>query len=145
MHNICIFNGPALMTLDDAILQLIGEDSIGDQATLRERLHAAGHAVTQPTLSRRLKRLGVRKIRGAYHLAEQSVDLVPDYELTLSAPNLVILKTKPGHAQVIAVLLDAENLPGTAGCVAGDDTIFIAARPDQDLDGLAERIHAALA
>lgn len=132
------------MTVDEAILQLIERESIGDQATMRERLRRAGHAVTQPTLSRHLKRLGIRKVRGAYRQAEASADLVPGYGLSFAAPNLVILKTKPGHAQVLAVLLDAENIPGAAGSIAGDDTVFIAAQSAEDLDALGDRIRALL-
>ncbi len=132
------------MTVDETILQLIQEESIGDQSTLRERLSGMGHSVTQPTLSRHLKRLGVRKIRGAYRQTEQSADLVPEYSLTIAPPNLVILKTKPGHAQVLAVLLDAENIPGAAGSIAGDDTVFIAAERPDDLDTLGDRIYNQL-
>lgn len=131
------------MTIDEAIRELIGEDAITDQATLQERLAGRGHSVTQPTLSRHLRRLGVRKVNGVYRHEERSGFSVPNYELKPVPPNLLVLKTVPGHAQVLAVRLDGESIEGMAGCVAGDDTVFIAG--EGSLDGLAERVRAVLA
>ncbi|MGH8162258.1 MAG: arginine repressor [Gammaproteobacteria bacterium] len=144
MHNYRIFSERRKVTVDEAILQLIRDENLADQSAMRDRLRLAGHAVTQPTLSRHLKRLGIRKVRGAYRQIEATADLVPRYGLTIAQPNLVILKTKPGHAQVLAVLLDAENIPGAAGSIAGDDTVFIAARSPDDLDALGDRVRAIL-
>lgn len=132
------------MTVDETILKLIEEESIVDQSDMRERLRLVGHDVTQPTLSRHLKRLRIKKVRGAYRQVDSPTDLIPEYRLTLSRPNLAILKTKPGHGQVLAVMLDAENIPGVAGSVAGDDTVFIAAESPSDLDELADRVRASL-
>lgn len=132
------------MNIDQVILELIQQEEVTDQAGLRERLAADGFDVTQPTLSRHLKRLGVEKVAGVYRRVERTTVSVPDYQLALAPPNLIVLRTRPGHAQVIAVLLDETEVNGVAGTLAGDDTIFIAAS-DADLAGVAARVKALLA
>ena len=59
MHHPC-------MDLDSLILQLLDGAPITDQGDLQARLKAHGHELTQSTLSRRLKRLGVQKVQGRY-------------------------------------------------------------------------------
>lgn len=41
-------------------------------------------------------------------------------------PNLVVLRTRPGFANAVAAVLDHQPLPGQAGTIAGDDTVFVA-------------------
>lgn len=132
------------MNIDQAILDLIEREDIAGQARLRERLAELGFDVTQPTLSRHLKRLDVEKITGVYRRVEHAAVSVPDYTLTLAPPNLVVLRTRPGHAQVLAVLLDGSELEGVAGTLAGDDAVFIALN-DPDLQAVVARIEALLA
>lgn len=131
------------MGIDEEILRLIEKDYIGDQATLRERLRNNGHNLTQPTLSRHLNRLNVRKEHGRYrHIERPSVE-APEMQLVPVAPNLVVLRTRPGYAQAIAVKLDSEKITGIAGTVAGDDTVIIVALGN-DLEALCKRIRGAL-
>jgi transcriptional regulator of arginine metabolism len=54
------------------------------------------------------------------------------------AGNLVILKTPPGSAHLVAFAIDQARLPDVAGTIAGDDTIFVAVRDVQ----AAERLTA---
>ncbi|MDE2460461.1 MAG: arginine repressor, partial [Gammaproteobacteria bacterium] len=54
------------MTLDEAILKLAEEQGITDQSDFLALLRNAGHEVTQPTLSRHLRKLGVQKVAGRY-------------------------------------------------------------------------------
>lgn len=131
------------MNVDEAILQLVRDGEIGDQASLRQLLQEQGHALTQPTLSRHLKRLNVRKELGVYRHLETPTVNVPDYTLLAVGPNLIVLHTRPGHAQALAVLLDSKGVSGIAGTVAGDDTVFVAAA-ETDLRALGDRIRAAL-
>lgn len=131
------------MNVDQVILDLINQESIGDQAALRAQLKTHGYVVTQPTLSRRLKRLNVRKVDGVYRRVERAATSVPDYELTLAPPNLIVLRTRPGHAQVLAVLLDSVEIKGVAGTLSGDDAVFVAIS-DADLQATAARVKAVL-
>lgn len=131
------------MSLDEAILKLIAEEGIGDQTHLAARLAAAGYPLTQPTLSRHLKRLNIRKVHGIYRHVEHSPVVLPEYEIREAPPNLLVLKTRPGHAQLIAVHLDAQRIEGVIGTVAGDDTVFIAATGR--LAEVAERLSQTLA
>jgi transcriptional regulator of arginine metabolism len=116
--------------LDEAILRLLESNEITDQAVLQRLLSAEGHAPSQSTLSRHLKRLSIQKVGGRYQRVEpgpaeprQAVNVLE------VPPNLLVLKTSPGYAQVVAVMVDrSPDIPGLAGTVAGDDTIFIAVR-----------------
>jgi transcriptional regulator of arginine metabolism len=118
------------LDLDAAILRLLDVHEIADQAVLQRWLMAEGHSPSQSTLSRHLKRLSIQKVNGRYQRVEpgapepaQAVDVLE------VPPNLIVLKTAPGYAQVVAVMLDrSPDIPGLAGTVAGDDTVFIAVR-----------------
>ena len=121
------------MDLDSAILQVLSREAVSDQAVLQERLAAEGHTPSQSTLSRRLRRLNVRKVAGHYQRveeepAEAAARLIPEATLIEAPPNLIVLRTAPGFAQVLGLRLDRERaeVPGIAGTIAGDDTVFVA-------------------
>lgn len=114
------------MTVDQTILGLIEGNDVTDQAQLLALLEARGHALTQPTLSRHLKKLSVVKRDGRYQKVEQLAPEIPPYSLAAVPPNLLLLKTRPGHAQLIGYRLDAAHIPGLVGTVAGDDTVLLA-------------------
>lgn len=127
------------MNLDDTILELVESADHTDQAGLARALERRGFAVTQPTLSRHLSRLGVRKVNGIYRKVEEQPPAgLPGYELRPVPPNLLVLKTRPGHAQLMGVHLDQREIEGMAGTVAGDDTIFIA------VDGTLDEVTAGV-
>jgi len=114
------------MTVDQLILSLIEANAVSDQAQLLALLDRHGHALTQPTLSRHLKKLSVVKRDGRYQKVEQLAPEIPPYSLAAVPPNLLLLKTRPGHAQLIGYRLDAAHIPGLVGTVAGDDTVLLA-------------------
>ena len=87
-------------------------------------LQERGSSNTQATLSRDLNRLGVQKIKGVYSLPNQNSSI----QITPAGPNLMIVKTAPGHAMALAAEIDAAAFEGLAGTVAGDDAIFVATR-----------------
>ena len=129
---------------------------IGSQEELVARLDLAGVPTTQATVSRDLEELGAVRVRrdGAthYRLPEQLetgeanrldrllADWVTDI---IAAGNLVVLKTPPGSANLVANALDAAGLGEVAGTIAGDDTIFVAlvdgAVPGAVAEGLRRR------
>ncbi|WLT31431.1 hypothetical protein [Geothrix sp. PMB-07] len=124
MHHSC-------MDLDALILHLLEASPITDQGDLLVRLAAQGHELTQSTLSRRLKRLGVQKVQGHYRRVEASAQLLPEVTITEVPPNLLVLRTAPGFAQALGLSLDAEPVPGLMGTLAGDDTVFVAVLPER--------------
>lgn len=139
-----------------AIARLIGQRRVTTQPQLLELLAAAGIVATQATVSRDLDELGVIKVRvpggqSAYALpALESDRLVPFEQLRrvlgewvgevgVSA-NLVMLRTPPGCAHVVASALDRSGMDGLLGTVAGDDTLLCIATEDTPGAQLAERL-----
>jgi transcriptional regulator of arginine metabolism len=124
------------MALDTDLKLLLADERISDQSELLAALAARGHVLTQSTLSRKLKILGYQKQAGRY-----TQPGVPGFKLvsvTLVTPNLLVLRTAPGFAGALAVRLDANPLPGQAGTIAGDDTVFVAVQ--MELLPAAERV-----
>jgi transcriptional regulator of arginine metabolism len=124
------------------IIQLIRQQPVTSQNQLVKLLRAAGHASTQATVSRDLDELGAVKVRrnGKVAYAMPSDDaqapigdalrrILTEFVLEMeSTGNIVVIKTPPGHAGMVASALDRAVIEGIAGTVAGDDTIFIACK-----------------
>ncbi len=124
------------------IAALIGANQLWSQQELSDLLRKReGIAVTQATLSRDLTELGVVKGPTGYMLPGSTPALpAGDREAVLATAlrqhlisvtrggTLVVLKTPSGHANSLAIELDRAGLPGTLGTIAGDDTIFVAAK-----------------
>jgi transcriptional regulator of arginine metabolism len=124
-----------------ALTALLRARNLTGQAAVQEALRAKGFDATQATISRDLDELGAVKVRGddgrlVYALPEPlAADGVDERELrqvlalSLSAivptGNLVVVRTPPGHANLLASTLDRAGLPGLAGTVAGDDTVLL--------------------
>ena len=123
------------------ILELVDRTPVSSQEVLRQKLGERGITATQATLSRDLRELGLVKRAGdgAYvrpgtvgtsaALGEQLRKAVAS---TLRGfervDQLLLIRTDPGQAQGLAVLIDKSQLPGAAGTLAGDDTILIVCR-----------------
>lgn len=121
--------------LEEALLRLIEEGDIRDQDSLLRSLRAAGIHVSQPTLSRHLRRLNIVKRRGRYLVGSANPFRTPPCAVREAPPNLLVLKTLPGRAQLLAVLIDQAQLPEVGGTMAGDDTVFVAIAADTSLEG----------
>jgi transcriptional regulator of arginine metabolism len=138
------------------IADWLRQHRIGSQEELVARLDLAGMPATQATVSRDLDELGAVRIRRDgtmhYRLPEQleSGDanrldrLLADWVTGIvAAGNLVVLRTPPGSANLVANALDAAGLEEVAGTIAGDDTIFVAlvdgAMPGAVAEGLRRR------
>ncbi len=125
-----------------AILDVVEHEAVRSQEQLRQRLTGRGFDVTQATLSRDIKELGLlkRSSDGAYQ--PSGVDAQPaanaldtlsrvlaEFLVNLEAvQQLIVLKTGAGQAQLLALAIDKARLPEVAGTLAGDDTILIIAR-----------------
>ena len=131
-------SSPTAVERREAVRRLIRSRVITTQEELGELLAAEGHEVTQATLSRDLARLGARRaprVEGgsAYELPDAPVAEDPDRLAQLhplvttidEADALVLVRTQPGAASVVALAIDKARPPGVLGSVAGDDTIFL--------------------
>jgi transcriptional regulator of arginine metabolism len=137
------------------ILELLHSQSVATQEELRRKLARRGIHVTQATVSRDIEELGLVKTRDGYRLPEAAGPAPPQPELSLvlkefvrevcQASNLVIVKTYPGNAHTVGVVLDAEKWPEVAGTVAGDDTIFVATARARDAARVRRRLQSLLA
>lgn len=132
------------MTLDEAILKLVEEREITDQSDFLELLKHAAHDITQPTLSRHLRKLGIQKVAGRYQRVEQPPAELPAFEMKLVTPNMLVIRTRPGFAQPLAVKLDQRRIEGVAGTLAGDDTVFIAVAGPTPLKAVAQAVEQLL-
>ncbi len=110
------------------ILDIVGFRQIGSQADLAKMLRKNGFSVTQASVSRDLDELGVVKVNGKY---TRSSDVNAENpfgitQLETAGDSLIVIRCPPGLASAVAVQIDAANLDGIVGTIAGDDTIFIA-------------------
>ncbi len=120
----------------ERIKELITTNDISTQDMLVEMLNDDGYNVTQATVSRDIKKLGLSKAFengvNKYVLkseAHSSHDYLMFKNGTISispAQNIVVIKCKAGLANAICVFLDELELVGLVGTLAGDDTIFLA-------------------
>ena len=138
------------------IAALLTSLAVHSQSELVSLLAADGFVVTQATLSRDLEDIGAVKNRGAdgglvYAMpyddhghpveAEQAARLGRALEELLvsaeAAGNVVVLRTPPAGANMLASALDRAALPGVAGTVAGDDTVLLVCRTPPSTEAVA--------
>lgn len=128
------------------ILSIIAEQAIETQEELVTALCAHGLQVTQATVSRDIKELRLAKVatadgryryaqpataqgEGAYEAEQRAQRAFDEYVLSIDhAANLLIVKTLPGSAMVVAASIDALGLDGVLGTVAGDDSVLVVTR-----------------
>ncbi len=140
------------------LIEIITRYEIETQDELIACLRENGYEVTQATVSRDIRELKIAKIttgRGTYRyvLPKQvtpgagvkfSAALIDSITGVDHAQNLVVIKTYPGLASAVAGGIDRMNLRQVLGCVAGDDTIFVALRDSDCSETFAAQIHDLL-
>ncbi len=138
------------------IAKLIGNHIVTNQPQLVDLLAEEGIAATQATVSRDLEDLGAVKVRVP---GGETVYAIPEYEPARLAPedqlrrvmgewvaevkrsgDLVVLRTPPGCAHVVASALDRSGMPGLLGTVAGDDTLLCVAEESVGGSALADTL-----
>jgi transcriptional regulator of arginine metabolism len=138
------------------IADWLREQRVGSQEEVVARLALAGIAATQATVSRDLDELGAVKLRrdGSIryvmpdqldpgHAAEKLDRLLAEWvDSIVPAGNLLVLKTPPGSANLVANALDRAALADVAGTIAGDDTIFVALADGIDAHAAVARLQA---
>lgn len=140
-----------------AIADLIRSHALSSQEELAERLGSQGFAVTQATISRDLEQIGAVKIRRdgqlSYALSEIAREVFSprlaavfrDWVRSVEpASNLVVIKTPPGSAHLVGVVLDQSELPEIVGTICGDDTIFVACRSSGEAEALTAKLAGEL-
>lgn len=137
-----------------AILQIITSTDVETQDMLLQKLLEKGYSVTQATVSRDIKKMGLvkeadpsGKYRYVCHkteLPQQSAKYVNILKETMtdivSANNLVVIKTYPGMANAAAAAFDTIFKADVLGSIAGDDTVFVATATSDVATSLTQQI-----
>ena len=136
----------------ERIIRLIQEGNIGTQEEIKRYLQDDGISVTQATLSRDLRELGLLKLRNSdgklyYSLSTQTnPQLDPaiySYVKKLErAGFMLVIHTNLGEADVLANIIDAENNDTILGTVAGADTLLLICKDEMVASRLEKEIRA---
>jgi transcriptional regulator of arginine metabolism len=120
------------------ISEIVRKQAVRSQEELAALLEQDGIEATQATLSRDIRELGLVKGREGYQVSEESHPAPPDDVLrrafgqyvirTGVSGNILMIRTSPGNAHSIGVVLDAAQWPEVLGTIAGDDTVFVLLR-----------------
>ena len=126
----------------NAILELVRDHALSTQAEVASALREAGFDVVQTTVSRDIADLGLVKVRAPSGRLVYAPPGTTDGDRMRAlgaamrryavgaeaAGTLVVLTTPSGYANALAQAIDEAGHPGVAGTIAGDNTIFVAAR-----------------
>ena len=138
------------------VLDIISKTEVNTQEELLTILAEKGLAVTQATVSRDIKDLGLIKTAG---LVKKYRYVLPDearaggkaaeqfrhaVKCVLKAVNTVVIKTISGNGNAVAALIDNMNIEWIVGTIAGDDTIFAVAKNEENADKIVAELTALL-
>ena len=132
------------------ILEIINDNVIETQDDLIEKLRESGYPVTQATVSRDINQLGLVKVAGSlkrYRYAHQDIkeqritnkviNLFRECVIsTKSVNNLIIVKTLSGCASQAGNAVDKLSMPEILGTVAGDDTLLVIVRSNEEVESV---------
>lgn len=132
---------------------MISEEEIETQDELASRLKALGFHVTQATISRDIKELNLVKVlsnNGKYVYSlpadqrfnplEKLKRLIPDVFVKIDyTSHFIVLKTLPGNAQAVCVLIDNLDWPEIMGTIGGDDTCLLICRTEEEAAEIKKR------
>jgi len=133
-------------TRQQLLKRIISEQEVSDQIQLLVELKNSGIDTTQATISRDLQELKVVKVRVKpgrckYEILEKASegDLRDQLRVAFdnfvdeikSTNNLIVIRTAPGNANSVAVIIDRLELPEILGTIAGDDTILVVVDTDE--------------
>jgi len=134
------------------ILQAVETGTISTQEQLLDYLLAQGLQVTQATVSRDMKELGLRKYKREgktfYKTKNESESRVQQYHAFLmnavhsvdGAGNIVCVRCGAGMAQAVCAAFDTMPPQGMLGSLAGEDTIFLLCRTEEDMQAVREQL-----
>ena len=140
------------------IREIVEAQSIQTQEELAEALRAHGMVVTQATVSRDIREMHLIKVLaedGSYRYAtmeksdsgmnDRLIRMLTDSVVEMnSANNLIVIHTLPGSAHVAAEAIDNLKWPETIGTIAGDNTILVIVRTNEEVDTVMKRFHSII-
>ena len=136
----------------DKIIELINNNVIETQEQLASLLKESGYDVTQATVSRDIRQMKLSKQvtedgKQKYVYSTADSEAMQDKYISVLragyasmdvAQNILVIKTVSGMAMALATAIDALNIPQVVGCIAGDDTIMVAIKSNEDALNLME-------
>ena len=133
------------------VRSLVTDRVVGSQRALVDILSEHGFQVTQATASRDLRAVGAVKDGDGYVIADPRHaeaaalrSVVEDYAESIEASgNLIVIRTPPGAAHLVAASLDAAPPAGIIGTVAGDDTLLVVVDESTDARAIALTLEGA--
>ena len=141
----------------DKILEIIKNNEIETQAELAAMLRNSGFNVTQATVSRDIRELGLiktpaskggQKYKAGTPVNEEQRRFIrvmgESVQSVDTAQNILVIKTGSGMAMSVALALDNLRLPEVVGTIAGDDTIMAAVRTSEEARVLMEKMRSML-
>ena len=138
------------------IREIVGEQSIQTQEELAEALREHGMVVTQATVCRDIKEMHLLKVLsedGSYRYAtmekgnqgvnDRLIRMLADSVVEInSVNNLIVIRTLPGSAHVAAEAVDSLKWPELLGTIAGDNTILVIVRANDEVDTIVRRFRS---
>lgn len=141
------------------IIELVNRKPIETQEDLADELNREGFKVTQATVSRDIKELRLIKVstgdnRYRYAVSGEKFTrggqskikrVFRDSVIALDhSENIMVVKTTPGAAQSVALVIDNEGSPEIIGTVAGDDTVIVVVKPKSAVGRLMKKFNSYL-
>ena len=152
----CLTDNPVNMKnkRHEKILEVIEKKNIETQEELAKILNEAGFVVTQATVSRDIKKLGLVKVKGKgshQKYAPKAASTLVEYDKYVrvlkdaitgmdDAENILVIKTVPGMVMAVAAALDSLRIPEIIGSIAGDDTIMCATKNNRHAKDVMDKI-----
>ena len=141
----------------EKILEIISNYSVSTQEQLMKKLIESGFDVTQATVSRDIKAMNLIKVQDSngqyrYTVTKRDDDSQEKYDAILAhavidadyAMNITVVHCYSGMANAACASIDNIHFPDSVGTIAGDDTIFILNRTEEDAKKLALAIKRAI-
>lgn len=141
------------------VQEIITKEIIRTQEDLADKLHLSGFDVTQATVSRDIKEMGLIKVPSAdddYRYAVPSEVHPTNMQDRLKrvlretvvsindTESIIVIRTIPGNAHALAAVMDNSKWEEVIGTVAGDDTILLVIKPKEAVARVLERITTLL-
>ena len=140
------------------IREIVEAQSIQTQEELAEALRAHGMVVTQATVSRDIREMHLLKVLaedGSYRYAtmekgdtgvsDRLIRMLSDSVVEMdSANNLIVIRTLPGSAHVAAEAVDNLKWPEVLGTIAGDNTILVIVRANDEVEAVIKRFRSII-
>lgn len=140
------------------IKELVEKYEIETQEDLAKRLVDAGFSVTQATVSRDIREMKLTKIsmpngnfkyailtEAEHYLSEKYIRVLKNGFISMeTAQNILVVKTVAGMAMAVAAAIDAMKLKEIVGSIAGDDTIMMVLKTNQDAEKVRTEIQSTL-